>query len=129
MLRKTTHRKGAGFMQNESVQERLDTFFEYMAKFSEQHPEIASSFMTLTGNIMQDGALGAKEKELIAVGIATGLNCVSCIYAHTKSALSLGASPEEVLEAAAVAVTMGGGPGMAHVAEVMKALEAFSEKG
>lgn len=119
--------KGVHHMNSESAQERLDEFFEYMAKFSEQHPEIASSFMNLTGNVMQDGALGAKEKELIAVGIAVGLRCVPCIYAHTKAALGLGATPDEVLEAASVAVTMGGGPGMAHVAEVMKALEAFSD--
>ena len=108
---------------------KLDEFFEYMAKFSEKHPEIAGSFMNLVGSVMQDGKLGAKEKELIAVGIAVGLRCVPCIYAHTKSALSMGAAEEEILEAAAVAVTMSGGPGMAHVAEVMKAIEGFKAQG
>ena len=111
-----------------SPEEKLNELFEYMAKFSEKLPEAGSGFMNFMGAIMQDGKLGSKEKELITVGIAVGLRCVPCIYAHTKSALSLGATEEEVLEAASVAIAMGGGPAMAHVAEVMKAIEAFSEK-
>ncbi len=35
---------------------------------------------------------------------------------------------EEVMEAASVAIFMSGGPGVVHVAEVMKAIEAFSGK-
>jgi alkylhydroperoxidase/carboxymuconolactone decarboxylase family protein YurZ len=40
----------------------------------------------------------------------------------------MGATKEEIIEAASVAVMMAGGPGMAHVIEVMKAIEAFTEK-
>jgi alkylhydroperoxidase/carboxymuconolactone decarboxylase family protein YurZ len=40
----------------------------------------------------------------------------------------MGATPDEVMEAASVAILMAGGPGMAHVIEVMKAIEAFSEQ-
>jgi AhpD family alkylhydroperoxidase len=110
------------------IKEKFDEFFEYTAKFAEQYPEIASSFTSLMGSVMQDGKLGIKEKELIAVGIAVGLRCLPCIHAHTKSALNLGATKEEIIEAASVAVMMAGGPGMAHVIEVMKAIEAFSEE-
>jgi AhpD family alkylhydroperoxidase len=111
----------------EQVNEKLDEFFEYTAKFGAQYPEIAKNFMALMGSVMEDGKLKCKEKELIALGIAVGLRCLPCIYAHTKSALSMGATKEEIMEAATVAVLMGGGPGMAHVAEVMKAIEAFSK--
>lgn len=115
-------------MTDKNPEDKLNEFFEYMAKFAEKYPEIGSGFMNLTGNIMQKGKLGSKEKELVAMGIAVGLRCVPCIYAHTKAALTLGATEEEVMEAACIAITMGGGPGLAHVAEVMKAIEAFSEK-
>ena len=114
-------------MGNEAVNERVNEFFEYTAKFAEQYPDIAQDFMSLMGSVMQDGKVAVKEKELIALGIAVGLRCVPCIYAHTKAALRLGASKEEVMEAASVAIMMSGGPGMAHVVEVMKAIEAFSE--
>ena len=116
-------------MANERINENMDEFFEYTAKFMEKCPEIASSFTTLMGNVIQDGKLGSKEKELIAVGIAVGLRCVPCIHAHTKSALNMGATEDEIIEAATVAILMGGGPGMVHVMEVMKSIEAFSGKG
>jgi len=115
-------------MAKESVNEQLDEFFEYTAKFAQKYPEIGSNFMTLMGSIIQDGKLKSKEKELIALGIAVGLRCLPCIHAHTKSALTMGATEEEIMEAASVAILMGGGPGMAHVIEVMKAIEAFSGK-
>jgi len=115
-------------MAGEDVNEKLDEFFVYSAKFMQKYPEVATSFTTLMGDVMQDGKLAGKEKELIAVGIAVGLRCVPCIYAHTKAALTMGATEEEIMEAASVAILMGGGPGVVHVAEVMKALEAFSGK-
>ena len=115
-------------MAEQSINDKLDDFFEYTVKFMEKHPEIASNFTTLMGSVIQDGKLGCKEKELIAVGIAVGLRCQPCIYAHTKSALNMGATEDEIMEAATVAILMGGGPGMAHVIEVMKAIEAFSGK-
>ena len=115
-------------MEKGSVSDKMDEFFEYTAKFMEKYPEIASSFTTLMGSVIQDGKLASKEKELIAVGIAVGLRCVPCIHAHTKSALSLGATADEILEASTVAILMGGGPGMVHVIEVMKAIEAFADK-
>jgi AhpD family alkylhydroperoxidase len=113
-------------MAKESINDKMDEFFVYTAKFMEKYPEIASSFTTLMGSVIQDGKLGSKEKELIAVGIAVGLRCVPCIHAHTKSALTMGATEDEIIEAATVAILMGGGPGMVHVMEVMKAIEAFS---
>ena len=115
-------------MEKDRVEEKLNDFFEYTVKFAEQYPEIASNFTTLMGSVIQDGKLKSKEKELIAVGIAVGLRCLPCIHAHTKAALKMGATKEEIMEAATVAIFMGGAPGMAHVIEVMKAIEAFSEK-
>ncbi|MCX8045205.1 MAG: carboxymuconolactone decarboxylase family protein [Desulfobacterota bacterium] len=114
-------------MSQTSVQERMNEFFEYTAKFGQSYPDIGKTFMEMMGAVMADGALKGKEKELIALGIAVGLRCVPCIYAHTRSALSMGATPQEVVEAASVAILMQGGPGMAHVVEVMKAIEAFTE--
>lgn len=113
-------------MAQEAVKERVDEFFTYMAQFGQKYPEVAQNFMGLVGSIMQDGAVTSKDKELIALGIAVGLRCVPCIYAHTQACLRMGATAEEILEAACVAVQMSGGPGMAHIVEVMKALEAFS---
>jgi AhpD family alkylhydroperoxidase len=115
-------------MAENEIKEKSNEFFEYTAKFGQKYPEIAQSFMALMGSVMEDGKVKTKEKELIALGIAVGLRCLPCIHAHTSAALHMGATPDEVMEAASVAILMAGGPGMAHVIEVMKAIEAFSEQ-
>ncbi|MGO0122365.1 carboxymuconolactone decarboxylase family protein [Desulfothermobacter acidiphilus] len=73
--------------------------------------------------IMGDGALTAKQKELIAVGIAVALRCSYCINNHVALAKSLGATRQEILEAVAVAVLMGGGPAAAYATEALSALD------
>ncbi len=113
-------------MADNSIKKRANEILEYKAKFAVKHPEIAQCLTSLKESVMQDGNITAKEKELIALGIAVGLRCGPCIYAHTSSALSLGATPEEIMEAVSVAILMAGGPGMAHIIEVIKAIEAFT---
>lgn len=113
-------------MADTSIKEMTQEILAYRTKFATKYPDIAHGFAVLQKSVMQDGRLPAKEKELIAVGISVGMRCVPCIYAHTRSALKLGATPEEIMEAASVAILMAGGPGMAHVVEVLKAIDAFT---
>lgn len=85
-------------------------------------PEVMKGFMQLHGAVIKDGALPAKQKELIAVGIAVAIRCSYCIAHHVKRAKELGASRQEILEAASVAMLMGGGPAVAYSTEVLKLL-------
>ena len=75
--------------------------------------------------IMKDGALSLREKEFIALGIGVAKCCVPCIRAHTQRCLDAGATKEQILEAACVAVMMGGGPAYTHIPVVMDTLEAL----
>ena len=59
---------------------------------------------------LADGALGQREKELIAVGISVVVNCESCMQWHIEQAAQHGATLEETIEAIDVAIEMGGGP-------------------
>jgi AhpD family alkylhydroperoxidase len=108
------------------MKKKSQEILEYKAKFAAQYPDIAQGFVSLKDSVMQAGKITAKEKELIALGIAVGLRCAPCIYAHISSALSLGATPDEIVEAASVAILMAGGPGMANVVEVLKCIEEFA---
>ncbi len=56
-------------------------------------------------------SLGA-DKELIMVGITCALNRPRGVRLHSERALTLGASPREVLEAIEVAAIPGGMPGL-----------------
>jgi 4-carboxymuconolactone decarboxylase len=64
------------------------------------------------GTFGRDGALPRKTKELIMVGITCALNRPRGVRLHSERALTLGASPREVLEAIEVAAIPGGMPGL-----------------
>lgn len=84
-----------------------------------------SAFATLHKNALADGALSKKEKELIALGIGIASRCEPCIYAHVEKCLKNGATPAEVMEAAGVAVMMGGGPVYTYTPVVAAAIKHF----
>lgn len=60
----------------------------------------------------REGALPRKTKELIMVGITCALNRPRGVRLHSERALTVGASPREVLEAMEVAAIPGGMPGL-----------------
>ena len=60
----------------------------------------------------RDGALPRKTKELIMVGITCALRAPRGVRIHSERALTLGATPREVLEAMQVAAVPGGMPGL-----------------
>jgi len=105
------------------MNKKLQELFTYKAQFTAKYPEVAKKFVSLKESVMGDGQLTAREKELIALGIAVGLHCVPCIHAHTRSALILGATPEAIFEAASVAIFMAGEPAKAHISEICRLLE------
>ncbi len=76
----------------------------------------------------RNDALLRKDKELIAVAVSLAKRCERCIAYHVRSALSEGASAEEILEASFVAVMMEGGPALAHIGLVMEALETLNKE-
>ena len=64
------------------------------------------------GTFGREGTLPRKTKELIMVGITCALNRPRGVRLHSERALSLGASPKEILEAVEVAAIPGGMPGL-----------------
>ena len=83
------------------------------ARFGEARPETIGAFVDFTRAAGKDGALDARTKELIGVAISVYSRCEYCIGHHVYHALRLGASREEILDAAAAAMIYGGGPSMA----------------
>ena len=72
----------------------------------------------------RDGALSRKTKELIMVGITCALRAQRGVRIHSQRALSLGATPQEVLEAMEVAAIPGGMPGLWLGVETLQGLLA-----
>ena len=79
------------------------------------------------GTFGRNGALGRKEKELIMVGICCALRVQRGVRIHADGALTLGASPKQVLEAIEMAAIPGGMPGLWLGAETLK--ENLEQRG
>jgi AhpD family alkylhydroperoxidase len=90
-------------------------------------PDLMTGFSGLFTRVFKDGALSVREKELIALGLGVAARCKPCIRAHVEKCLAAGAAKEQILEAASVAVVMGGGPAFVHVPEVIKALKELGK--
>ena len=88
-------------------------------------PDVIKGFSGLHQAAMKPGALSVAQKELIALGIGVAERCENCIYAHVRAAVNAGASREQVLESAGVAVLMQGGPAYTYLPRVVEALEAL----
>lgn len=92
-------------------------------------PAAGKAFVQMDQALMAEGAVSAKVKEMIALGIAIADHCVPCIRAHVAGCLEEGATQEEIIEAAQVAVVMGGGPAISHLPLVIEALDELRERG
>jgi len=91
----------------------------------EQIPDAVGGFSGMFAKIMKDGALSVKEKEFVALGIGVAQRCAPCIRLHVQKCLDAGATKEQILEAACVAVMMGGGPAYTHIPIVIDTLQAL----
>ncbi len=107
----------------ENMKDVVKEFESNVVRFQKEWPKQRSAFATLSEVTKASGALDAKYKYLIAIGIAVNSHCHWCIAANVKSALAHGATKEEVMEAGWVAVQMGGGPSLAYLQLVQKALD------
>jgi AhpD family alkylhydroperoxidase len=87
--------------------------------------ELVKGFAGLHQAAMKPGALSTLDKELIALAIGLSVRCENCIYAHIRAAVGAGATREQILDAAGVAVLMQGGPTYTYLPRVVEALDAL----
>ena len=95
-------------------------------KLREAQPEAMAGFSALSKGAMKAGALSELHKELIALAIGVAGHCDGCIGFHAKALARLKAPRDQVTEALAVAVYMGGGPSLMYAAEAVHAFEEFT---
>jgi len=107
----------------ENMKEVAREFDASLARWQREWPQQRQAFSALSQAAKGPGALEQKYKYLIAVGIAVANHCHWCIAANVKSALAHGATKEQVMEAGWVAVQMGGGPSLAYLQLVQKAVD------
>jgi alkylhydroperoxidase/carboxymuconolactone decarboxylase family protein len=85
--------------------------------------EIDQAFQSFKQEVMKEGALTVKEKELIAVAVAHATQCPYCIDFHTQNAKKAGASLEELVEAVFVTASIEAGGALAHSTHAQNAVD------
>ncbi|MDT3698681.1 MAG: carboxymuconolactone decarboxylase family protein [Thermincola sp.] len=107
--------------------EILNEFLGGLQEVGKTNERMVGAFMGLLGAAYEPGAIDVKTKELISVAIGAYNRCEYCIVFHTFKALEAGATRQEVMEAAMVAVAFGGGPSMAYSVSLLKdSIEEFA---
>lgn len=105
---------------SKNPRELLNAFMGGLQEVGTTNGAHVEAFMGLLGTTYTPGALDVKAKELISVAIGAYNRCEYCIVFHVYKALEAGATREEIMEAAMVAVAFGGGPSMAYTATLLK---------
>lgn len=67
-----------------------------------------------------EGAINAKNKQLIALAVAVTTQCPYCIELHTDAAREAGATDEELSESAVVAAAIRAGGAITHATHMFK---------
>ncbi|MFC2062966.1 carboxymuconolactone decarboxylase family protein [Chloroflexota bacterium] len=91
--------------------------------YTDAMPEVMSGQDAVRDATYKDGAISRKMKHLIAMAIAIRIGCQRCIVFQPKLAIEQGATKEEILEAASVAIAMGGTPSIGWTTHIVKYLE------
>jgi AhpD family alkylhydroperoxidase len=99
---------------------------ESLAPFRKSQSEAMQGFGQLARASMADGAINAKNKELIALAIGITQHCSGCVGFHVKALRKLGCTREELEEMLTICVYMGGGPALMYSAEALKAWDTLA---
>jgi AhpD family alkylhydroperoxidase len=98
-------------------------------RMRELAPEVYRAFLEFDGKALADGAIPAKTKELIALGIAQITQCPWCIDAHTARAIRAGATDQEIAETTFVAMAMAAGAAWSHGGLALQCLDEHRAAG
>jgi len=92
-----------------------------LREFKQLAPTEFSAFIQFDNIVRrEDGAIPRKYRELIAIAVACTTQCPYCLDVHTRNAKRVGATRQEVTEAAMLAAALRAGAAVTHGALAMK---------
>ena len=103
---------------------------QYRAKMNERILSVENRsirrFFALDNDVYEAGALDARTKELMGLVASLVLRCDDCVRYHVERCVAEGVSAEEMAEALAVALVVGGSITIPYLRRAFEALDAFS---
>ena len=106
--------------------ELIQNINESLTPFRKSQSQAMQGFGQLAKAAMAEGAISAKNKELMALAIGITQHCSGCVAFHVKALLKLGCTREELEEMLTICVYMGGGPALMYSAEALKAWDSLA---
>ena len=79
-------------------------------KFQQDFPDVASAYELLGKAVHTSGPLDDKTRALIKLAISTGAGFEGAVHSHTRKAIELGISKEEIRQTVLLALTTIGLP-------------------
>ena len=122
MITDPKERKNTGVMSDRFEEGTLN-----LQKLRQLSPDNMKAWDNFTSLYQKNAVLSERHKELTAIALSVSSKCEWGIATHTKRAIQLGATNQEIIEAAWIAVLMGGGPTLMYAQLVLQALEEFQE--
>jgi AhpD family alkylhydroperoxidase len=105
--------------------DRLQEAQGMMGRLMGDLPDELKSFAGFVKIAEKQGALDEKTKHLALIALAVAFQCTWCIAIHTIGCVDAGASKDEILEAAMMAVVMGGGPKLMYMEVLYEELDKY----
>lgn len=81
-------------------------------RFGKKYPAVMQAYQALGEATAEAGPLDAKARALVKLGIATGAWREGAVHSHTRRALAVGCSPDEIRHVVLLATTTLGFPSM-----------------
>ncbi|MEQ8170217.1 MAG: carboxymuconolactone decarboxylase family protein [Candidatus Eremiobacterota bacterium] len=101
----------------------LEDFLACRKNYDKENTDVWKYTLQVLNSAFKEGAIGAKEKHLMALCIGITDHCPPCTLGHLKAAIKLGATKEELLETIGVTLSMGGTTAMGGAWMVFKMME------
>lgn len=95
-------------------------------QLSQLNPDTVKGYVQLSTAGQDKDILGAKVRELIALGVAITLRCDGCIAVHSDAALRHGATAQEIAQALGVAISVNAGAALVYSTRVIDAIKGTS---
>lgn len=112
--------------------DRVTFFKEERKKLNEIVMKYSSDrikkFYSLDAYVYQEGALSKKTKELLGLVASLVLRCDDCITYHLTQCYDIGITTEELEEALAIGIVVGGSVAIPHLRRVFKMWDGLKKR-
>ena len=102
-----------------AYKEKMDELRGELRVMSKAIPDAMRGFGAMEKAITEAGVLDKRQKEWLAIGMAIIIRCEPCVNFHVNALMKAGGTREELADICAVAIQMGGGPGMMYAGHAL----------